>query len=345
MALEDFLARLDPKTANRVKTAAENELIRLPMASYGMTKALGGGVAKGRISLFYGNQSAGKTLQLQQAVALWQKMGLICAWVDVEDAWDKEWAERLGVDNNELILIKAKSSAKIEEEIAPLIQNKIDVIVIDSISDIMPEVFVGADGSLNAQTDRKQIGAQAKAITALVSGILYLNEETAICLISQTTTQFEQWGVVQVPHGGKKVLFASSQIIRLTSSNSDGNQIKGDNYIGDLVIQENIGRTVKGIVEKNKLGKQGGTFEYDMYYAGKNVGIDNIGEIIKTAIKYNIIVKPAKSAWHEFEGKKWQGQEKTTNYFRENPDQLQYLKAVIEQVEAGEVKDESLVTA
>lgn len=343
MGVQDFLARLDPKTAARIKTAQETEIERLPLISYGLTKALGGGIAKGRLATIYGNQSAGKSLLLQETIGkLWQPAGLVCAYYDVEGAYDKEWAAKLGVDNNELILFHSKSSGKIEEDLTPLLQAEADVVVIDSISDIMPETFIGKDGALNDQVDRKQLGAQAKAITALVNGILYSNENTAVVLLSQTTTEINPTHVKQIPHGGKKVLFASSQIVKLTSSGTEGQQIKGDFPVGDLIIEQPIGRKVTAYVEKNKLGRQSATCEYDMYYAGGNVGIDVGGEIVKEAIKYKLITKSG--AWFNWkDGKKWQGEDNTNRHFANNADDKQALVNQIAMLETGEVFDESLV--
>lgn len=335
MTYEDFISRLDPKTAKRIKTAQETHVTKLPLASYGITKALNGGIAKGRIVLFYGNESSGKSLLLMQSIALWQEMGLVCAYVDVEGAYEKEWAARLGINNEELILIQSKSSGRIEDEIRPLLENKLDVVVIDSISDIMPETFFGKDGSLNDQGDRKQIGAHAKAITALIGGILNVNEDTAVVLISQTTTFIGQTYTKQMPHGGKKTLFASSQIVKLTSSNTDGQQIKGDVEVGDMTFTKPIGRKVDALVEKNKLGPQHRTCEYDMYYAGSLPGIDIIGEVIDEAIKYDIITKGG--AWFNYDGNKWQGRPGVVSYFKNNPSALEMIKKEILTRETGEV--------
>lgn len=338
--LQDFLAGLDPKTAKRIKTAQETEIERLPLASYSLTEALGGGVAKGRFSLFYGNQSAGKSLLFQESVAAWQKQGQVCAWVDAEGAYDKEWAKRLGVNNDELILIHSKSSGKIEKELVPLIGGGIDVVVIDSISDIMPETFIGKDGSMNEQVDRKQLGAHAKAITALLNGLSYVNENTAIILLSQTTTKIANTYIQFIPHGGQKTLFASSQIVKLTSSNTDANQIKGDLYVGDKIFERPIGRKVEAFVEKNKLGKAHETAEYDMYYAGKTVGIDLIGEVVDEAIKFDVVEK--RGGWFYFGEEKWQGRPAVVEHFRDNPESIELAKKEIHVRKTGELNDASL---
>lgn len=338
MGYQDFIARLDPKTAKRIKTAQETEVVRLPLASYGLTKALGGGIAKGRLTTIFGNQSAGKSMLMMQSVAKWQKEGLVCAWVDAEGVWDKEWAARLGINNDELILIQSKHSGRIEKELVPYLMNGIDVVIIDSISDIMPAVFVDKDGVVNDQDDRKQIGAHAKAIKALISGLQYVLEDTALVFLSQTTTAFHTWGVEQVPHGGQKVLFASSQIVRLSSSAADAKQIKGDFYVGDLVMEQPIGRQVKAEVKKNKLGRQGATCEYDIYYAGETVGIDFTGEVVKEAIKYDVLAKGG--AWFKWNGQQWQGETKVTNHFKEHGDDLDRLISEIRMIETGEVPDD-----
>lgn len=342
MAYEDFIAGLDPKTAKRIKTAQETKVEFLPTASHGLNKILNGGIAKGRFALIYGNQSAGKSLVIQESIAKWQRMGLVCAWVDAEGAWDKDWGTRLGVNNEELILIQSKSSGHIEKKLTPLINNKIDVVVIDSISDIMPEAFVGKDGELNEQENRKQMGAHAKAITSLINGLAFLNEDndyhTTFILLSQTTTFLGQTYVQQVPHGGKKVLFASSQIVKLNSSNTDAKQIKGNVYVGDLVLQKPIGRTVDALCEKNKVGPQHGTCTYDIYYDGENVGVDFVGEVIKEAVEYAVITKGG--AWFKWNGQQWQGETSTTKHFKNNPDDLNKLLAEIHMVTTGEVPDD-----
>ena len=337
MGYSDFIASLDPKTAKRIKTAMETEVIRLPLASYGLTKALNGGVAKGRIALLYGNTSSGKSLLMMQSIGLWQKQGLVCAYVDAEGTYEKEFAARLGVNNDELILIQARSSGRIEAEIKPLLMGKIDVIVIDSISDILPEIFIGKDGSMNDQEDRKQLGAHAKAVTQLVNGIHYLNEETAVVLLSQTTTEIAQTYVKQVPHGGKKTLFASSQIVKLTSSNTENQQIKGDIYVGDLIFETSIGRKVDALVEKNKLGPQHRKCSYDMYYDGPSVGIDSIGEVVDEAMKYQVIEKSG--AWFKYDGNSYQGRDRVVDFFKENAEELERLKKQIHLVETGEILD------
>jgi recombination protein RecA len=336
MKYEDYLATLHPKVAAAVKTAQETEVVKLPLASYGLTQALGGGIAKGRVTLIYGSTSSGKSAIVQESIGrLWQPAGLVCAYVDTEGTWDKNWTSRLGVNNEELILIGARSSGRIEKEIRPHLKNKIDVIVIDSISDILPEVFVDKSGEMNEQEDRKQIGSQAKAITALINGMHYLNEDTAIVLISQTTTFMGQSYVEQVPHGGQKTQFASSQIVRLTSSASPNSQIKGKEYVGDFVFEVPVGREVEYLVKKNKLGKPFGSGKYNFFYSGRKVGIDSIGEIIDEAISFDIIKQSG--AWFSYGEEKWQGKPRVVEFFEKNDEELELVEKQIHTIKTGEL--------
>ena len=272
---------------------------------------------------------------MQESIGkIWQPQGNICVYVDAESAYDRDWTARLGVNNDETILIRSKSSGRIEKELVPLLDAKADIVVIDSVSDIMPEAFVDDKGVMNEQDARKQIGAHAKAITALINGLLYVNQETCIILLSQTTTKFEKYGPVQVPHGGNKILFASSQIVRLSSSNSDSNSIKGEVWSGSKVFEEPVGRKVKGVVEKNKLGAQSGTFEYNMYYKGDEVGIDRVDEIVTTAINYDVIVKGG--TWYTFGDFKGQGKDKVVQFLKSEPDAMEEVLDKLARAKRGE---------
>ena len=309
---EDFMGRLDPKTARRVQVAQQIELVKRPLASLGLTNALNDGIGAGRVTLLYGNTSSGKSVLMFQSIGIWQKMGLVCALVDAEGTYEKSFGARLGVNNDELILVTARSSGKIEAAITPLMQQHIDIIVVDSISQILPEVFIEKDGVTMSET-RKQIGAHAKAITNLVNGIHYINEKTAVILISQTTTYIDPNNgmVKQIPHGGQKVSFASTQIIKLKSSSTENQQIKGELQMGDRIIEQPIGRKVEYLVEKNKLGRQHMKGSYDLYYAGADVGVDLYGEVLDLAEVFGLVVR--KGAWYTntLTGEQHQGRAKS----------------------------------
>lgn len=335
MSLEDYLAKLDPKTAKRVQTAQAVELIRLKTASFGLNLALGGGIGKGRVALTYGPPSSGKSLLWQQSIANWQKEGLICAWVDVEGTYDKAFAAKIGIDNDKLILIQKKSFGAITDEIMPHIRAGIDVVVIDSVSDALPEVFVDKDGDVVEFEKQKQLGAHAKSCTMMLNAIHYENDSTAVILISQTTTKIESTYVKQVPHGGQKILFGSSQVIKLNSSNTEKQQKMGEIHVGDRIIQIPVARSVEAYVEKNKLGPQSQKAEYDLYYAGDYIGIDYVGEIVDLAIVYDIVTKSG--AWFKYNGEQSQGRDSFIERLRENDVEFKQLEDELHMVLTGEV--------
>lgn len=334
---EDFLATLDPLTAKRVRTAAGVKPRRLPLASDGLTRLLGGGIPSGRVTTTYGNFSSSKSsLYLESIGRFWQPAGLRCAYVDIERSFDEDWAKKLGVDPNILFYEEAKNSADVESALRPLLKANIDVVVIDSISDIMPAAFYDKKGELNEQDSRKQTGAHAKALTSLYNGIHALNENTAVVLISQTTTFIGQTYVEQVPHGGKKTEFGSSVMIKLTSSNSEGQVLKEKVQRGDRLIEKPVGRKVDGLLKKSKQGNQFSRCEYNFYFDGPHIGIDRVAETVEYAIEVGVLTG---SNWltRESTGDKWNGKGATTKAFRDDEELLTSIKKEIHLRETGEV--------
>lgn len=330
---DEFLASLNPKIAKEFKKASQVKTEILPTASYGLNEALGGGIGKNRVTLIYGNTSAGKSALVMQSIAGWQKQGLVVCYVDVEGTWDNAWAERLGINVEDVILIQRRSVSKIYNDVKPILEAGVDVLVVDSISMALPDVFIETDGHAKNLEDHKQIGAHAKAVTALVTALHYSNENTAIILISQTTTEIGQTYTKQVPHGGKKVQFASSQIVKLTSSSNDNKQIKKQVQVGSRLIEYPVARRVQVVVEKNKIGPPGRTCEYDFYYAGDRVGIDYIGEVADEAIKFGVISKGG--AWLSHGDNKWQGKAALVEFMHENEDFVSQIEDQIAEVKSG----------
>jgi hypothetical protein len=141
--------------------------------------------------------------------------------------------------------------------------------------------------------------------------------------------------VEQVPHGGQKTQFASSQIVRLTSSASPNSQIKGKEYVGDFVFEVPVGREVEYLVKKNKLGKPFGSGKYNFFYSGRKVGIDSIGEIIDEAISFDIIKQSG--AWFSYGEEKWQGKPRVVEFFEKNDEELELVKKQIHTIKTGEL--------
>lgn len=322
--LGDFLAHLDPKLAKKIQKASEVEKVLYPTASRTLNHALGGGIGKGRMTLIYGNTSSGKSVISMQSIGKWQKKGLVCAYADVEGTFDPTFAERLGVDCDQLILIDKRSTGQVTDEAIPLLEAGIDILVIDSVSVLIPEVFVDADGGIKAFGDMKQIGAHAKSVSIMINALLYANQKTSVIWLSQTTTKIENTYTKQVPHGGVKLPFACSQIIKLTSSATEANQIKGQVFQGNKIMELPIGRPVEVVVEKNKLGPQSREGKYNLYYDGPFVGIDAVDELVTLAEGFGAVRKSG--AWYYFEEQQWQGKKAFVAALREDPE----LEAAVE---------------
>ena len=314
MSFQDFLSKLSPADAKKIETAATRKLEKIPVASRRLTLALDGGIGRGRITTIYGNFSAGKTMLTLQSMAMWQEMGLTCGFIDCEKTFDAAFAEKLGVNTDELIVDGSQSSGRVESILTPWLKAGIDVVAIDSISHIMPEVFVDEKtGELSGS--RKQIGQHAKAISNLINGIHYHNENTAVILLSQTTTDLSGMHPEQKPHGGNKVEFGSSTMIRLTSSNSDAKQKKGFVYKAGVKQELPIGRTVTAFTKKNKAGPQHRTATYDIYYDGDFVGVDSVGELVDLSIEYGVLNQGG--SWIKLdEERKWQGRDNLVKIVR-----------------------------
>lgn len=337
--LEKFLSTLDPAVAKNVRTAATTKTVRYPLASDGLTRILDGGIPAGAITTIYGNTSAGKSAMVMESIGkLWQPKGLNVLYADAEGTYKKEWGARLGIDNDNLAYVNSKSSGRLEKEIRPFLEAGIDIVVIDSISDLMPEVFFDKKGDLNEQDGRKQTGAHAKAITNLINGIHYINERTAVILISQTTTFIGQTYVEQVPHGGKKVEFGSSVMIRLTSSNSATAPIMGQIKRGDRLIEEPVGRTVKAFLKKNKTGVPFKEVEYNFYYQGPFVGIDRVAEAVNYGLELGTL-EGTKWITFTLTGDKWNGKPNTVQAFKDSEELYRQLKKQNHAVSTGEVNE------
>ena len=327
---EDFISKLAPAQKRELQFASDAKVELLPLASRTLTKALGGGIRRGTVTTIYGNPSAGKSMLAMQSIAMWQKQGLVCGYIDVEQTFDPIFAQKLGVDTDKLILSGSKSGARVTNTATMWLENNIDALVIDSVSDILPEVFVDKDGTVKDAEDTKQIGAHAKAITGMINSLHYANNNSAIILLSQTTTKIENTYVQQIPHGGKKIEFASAQMIQLTSSATDAKQIKGLHREGDILVERPIGRHVDALVKKNKVGPQSGTASYDIYYGGENIGIDSIGELFDLAVEALVITKGG--AWYNYGDLKWQGRPSALDAIRNDED----LQKELEQAIAGQ---------
>jgi len=326
--MEDILARLDPKTRKRVQSATEVEIEKQPTPSLSLNVGLKGGLGYGRQVLVWGNKSAGKSSFCLQMIGEAQKNGKVCAWIDSEQSYSPEWAEQLGVDSEQLIYSPAKTINDMVDVSVDLMKAGVDIIVVDSISALLPAIYFEKDGSeLKELQDTKQIGAEAKDMTHAVKMLNYVNENTLLVLISQQRNSFGGMHATHIPTGGMAVKFFSSTIVKLWSSEAEANSIKDKISIGDRLIEQKVGRPVNWSIDYNKTGPQFIGGSYDFYFQGEHVGVDKVADLVDVAELMGIIERGG--AWYTILDQRLQGRAKVVEYVRSNPEIFDTLESMV----------------
>lgn len=326
--MEDVLSRLDPKIRKMVGSADNVTIEKQKTPSLSLNNALKGGLAYGRQVLIWGNKSSGKSSFCLQMIGEAQKEGKLCAWIDSEQSYSPEWAEKLGVDSSKLIYSSAKTINDMVDIGTQLIESGVDMLVVDSISALLPAIYFEKDGSeLKQLQDTKQIGAEAKDMTHAVKMLNYVNEKTLLVLISQQRNQFGSMHASHIPTGGMAVKFFSSTIIKLWSSEAEASSIKDKISVGDKLIEQKVGRPVNWTIDYNKTGPQFVTGSYDFYFQGSHVGVDFIADLVDTAEMLGVIERGG--AWYTVLDERIQGRANVIAAVRENLDMQEELTRLV----------------
>ena len=322
MTIEDVLAQLNPKLRKTVMsgdTIPPTQYAATP--SYGLNKALNGGLPYGRQVLIWGSKSSAKSSLCLQTVALAQKEGKICAWIDAEMSYDKVWAESLGVDSSKLIVSQCRTINEMVDIGTNLMNAGVDLIVVDSITSLLPAIYFEKDSDeLKQLENTKQIGAESRDFSNAWKMINYANNKvkpTLFILISQSRNNISAMYTSQQPTGGQATKFYSSTVVKLFSSESDNQAIKGKIPVGDKLIEEKIGRKIRWDLQFSKTSPGFQSGEYDFYFRGNLVGVDSIADLIDTAELMGIVERTG--AWYLLpDGSKVQGREGFINKVRED---------------------------
>jgi recombination protein RecA len=311
-----------------VGSAANVEIQKQKTPSLSLNVALKGGLAYGRQVLIWGNKSAGKSSFCLQLIAEAQKEGKLCAWIDSEQSYSPEWAEKLGVDSRSLIYSSAKTINDMVDIGTQLIHSGVDLLVVDSISALLPAIYFEKDGSeLKQLQDTKQIGAEAKDMTHAVKMLNYVNDKTLLILISQQRNQFGSMHASHIPTGGMAVKFFSSTIIKLWSSEAEASSIKDRVAVGDKLIEQKVGRPVNWTIDYNKTGPQFITGSYDFYFQGDHVGVDWVADLVDTAEMLGVIERGG--AWYTVLEERIQGRANVISRVREDLDMQEELGRLV----------------
>ncbi len=308
----------------RLGEAAHVNVDVIPSGSIFLDEALGvGGYPKGRIVEIFGPESSGKTTLALEAIAQAQKKGGRAAFIDAEHAIDPEYAAKLGVDIDELILSQPDSGEQ-ALEIAEMLaaSGAIDIIVVDSVAALVPQA------ELDGMMSDNQVGLQARLMSKgmrKIAGILS-KTGTVVIFINQIR---EKVGVIygnpETTTGGRALKFyASIRIdIRRAEAIKNGNEI--------------IGNTVKVKIVKNKVAPPFRNCVIEMIYGE---GISKYGEIMDLGEKFGLLTKTG--SWYALDGNKiGNGRDATRSYLLEHPEVADELEKKIREKMAESKPDSS----
>jgi recombination protein RecA len=332
VSVEDVLSQLDPRLRKRLGTGEGITFEYQPTPSFGLNRALGGGLPYGRQVLIWGSKSSAKSSMCLQMIALAQKGGKVCAWIDSEMSYSEDWARQLGVDPTKLIYSQARTISDMVDVGVGLMNAGVDLIVVDSITSMLPAIYFEKDSDeMKALENTKQIGAESRDFSNAWKMLNYANNKvkpTLLVLISQSRNNINAMYTSQQPSGGQATKFYSSCIIKLFSSESDNQAIKGKIKIGDKLIEEKIGRKIRWELQFSKTSPGFQSGEYDFYFRGDDIGLDAIGDLVDTAESIGLVNRTG--AWYQLDdGTKVQGRDGFINRVKEDLDLQEQLKAKI----------------
>jgi recombination protein RecA len=275
----------------------------IPTGSVGLNLALGvGGYPRGRVIEIYGPESSGKTTLAIHAMAEVQKQGGIAAIIDAEHAFDRFYAEKLGVDTNNLLIAQPDCGEQALDIADELIRSAaVDLVVIDSVAALTPKAEIEGDMGDNRVGLHARLMSQAlRKLTATIN-----KTQTTCIFINQLREKIGvMFGNPETTTGGNALKFYAS--VRLDIRKSTAIK-EGDDIIGNQV-------RVKVI--KNKVAPPFKKAEFDLMF---NEGISRVGELIDMGVEQGILTKAG--SWYSYEGSKIaQGRDAAKNTLRDNPD-------------------------
>ena len=286
----------------------------IPTGSIALDAALGvGGYPKGRIIEIYGPESSGKTTLAIHAIAEAQKAGGIAAFIDAEHAFDRFYAEKRGVDVENLWISQPDNGEQALEIADQLIRSAaIDILVVDSVAALTPKKEI--EGDMGDNVVGLQARLMSQALRKLTSTISKTN--TTCIFINQLREKIGvMFGNPETTTGGNALKFYSSVRldIRRVTSIKDGDQV--------------IGNQVRVKVVKNKVAPPFRKAEFEITFGE---GISKVGEILDLGVEYGIVQKSG--SWFSYGGSKLaQGRDATKALLRDNPELCEELEAQIKQ--------------
>jgi recombination protein RecA len=286
----------------------------IPTGSFSLDTALGvGGVPRGRVVEIYGGESSGKTTLALHIIAEAQKKGGTCAFIDAEHALDPDYAQRIGVKVDDLLISQPDSGEQALQIVETLTHSgTVSVIVIDSVAALTPKAEIAGE------MGEFQIWLQARLMSSALRKLssITAKSNTLIVFINQTRMKIGvMWGNPETTPGGLALKFYASVRIDLRRIA----QIKQKDEI--------VGSRVRAKIVKNKVAAPFKTVEFDIYYG---VGISKFSDFLNAGIKQNLIKKTG-NTFTFGDIKLGVGIEAAKNFLKENPETIKKLKKEIQE--------------
>ncbi|MFC1618294.1 recombinase RecA [Patescibacteria group bacterium] len=302
LAIEQIKERFGEGSIMKLGDTKPVDIEAISTGSISIDLALGvGGVPRGRIVEVFGPESSGKTTLAQHIVAQCQKKGGTAAFIDAEHAVDPDYAVKLGVKNNELLISQPDTGEQALEILETLVRsNAVDLIVVDSVAALTPRAEIEGDmGDSHMGLQARLMSQALRKLTATVA-----KTNTTVIFINQIRMKIGiMFGNPETTTGGKALKFYSSVRIEIRRR---ANIKKAD---------KEIGMRAKIKIVKNKVSPPFQNTEVDIMYG---TGISHEGDLIDTGVKYGILKKSG--AWVNYGGDKiGQGREAAKTYLKENP--------------------------
>jgi recombination protein RecA len=311
-ALVDITKRYGDGAIMRLGEAHHLQIEAIPTGSLSLDLALGvGGIPRGRITEIYGPESSGKTTLCQHIVSEAQKLGGTCAYIDMEHALDPTYAERCGVNVQNLLISQPDMGEQALEITETLVRSgAIDVIVIDSVAALVPRAEI--EGDMGDASMGMQARLMSQALRKLSGAIKQTN--TAVIFTNQLRQKIGvMFGNPETTTGGMALKFYAS--VRL-----DVRRIQSIKLGAEI-----IGNRTRVRVVKNKVAAPFRTAEFDIMY---NEGISKMGDLLDLATELEIIAK--RGSFFSFgEQRLGQGRENAKDYLKQNPDMAEEIELAI----------------